>query len=255
MSDVAAYVRSSTDKQSDAHQYDDIDEWAENNGIDPTEIERYADYAKSGTDPGREQFQSLISDIEEGEFDRVITWEISRLSRLGSTYQEFFEAAARHDTIVNVANGWTDTIRPDGTGKLIADISAAVAEEERRKLISRVNSGVKRAKKEGKWLGETPAGFERNDQGYLRPTLNPGEGEDGYLEVRTALEAVEGGASYNATASGLSMTRQTLSRIHQDDERRAWYLDARAEDERVEEALEVVNDTSDGTHDRVAAGE
>jgi len=241
MSDsVASYVRSSTDKQEDQHQYNDIDEWARQNDIDPANIDRYADYAQSGTDPGREQFVELIDAISNGEYDRVIVWEISRLARLGSTYQEFFETASDYNTIINITNGWVEEVKPDGTGKLIADISAAVAEEERRKLIKRVNSGVKRAKEEGKWLGEVPVGFERNEQGYLRPTLTPDEDEPGYLEIRAALEAIEDGESYRQAAKGLSTTRQTLSRIHQDEDRRAWYLNAESGDERVQEALEAV---------------
>ena len=134
----------------------------------------------------------------------------------------------------------TDTVRPDGTGKLIADISAAVAEEERRKLISRVNSGIKRARREGKWLGEVPVGFERNSEGYLRPLIDADPDEDSYLEIRNALEAIEDDESYRQAAMGLNTTRQTLSRIHQDEDRRQWYLDATAEDERVEEALAEV---------------
>ncbi|ELZ47877.1 hypothetical protein C464_08145 [Halorubrum coriense DSM 10284] len=51
------------------------------------------------------------------------------------------------------------------------------------------------------------------------------------------IDREEEGASYRATAGGLTMTRQSLSRIHQDDERRGWYLDARADNERVDEAL------------------
>ena len=237
---VASYVRSSTDKQEDQHQYDDIDSWAEQNDIDPATIDRYADYAQSGTDPGREQFVELIEEIQNGEYDRVIVWEISRLARLGSTYQEFFEAAADHDTVINITNGWVEEVKPDGTGKLIADISAAVAEEERRKLIKRVNSGVKRARKEGKWLGEVPIGFERNSEGYLRPVIDAEEGDDSYLEIRSALQAIEDGESYRQAAKGVNTTRQTLSRIHQDDDRRQWYLDATAEDDRVTEALQDV---------------
>lgn len=238
---VAAYIRSSTDKQTDQHQFDDIHEWAEQNGFDPATIDEFADYAESGTDPGREQFVELIDAIRNDDYDRVIVWEISRLARLGSTYQEFFEAAGDHDTVVNITNGWTDTVLPDGSGKLIADISAAVAEEERRKLISRVESGVKRARKQGKWLGEVPTGFERNDQGYLRPLLDADPGEDSYLDVRAALEDIEDGMSYNAAAKSLNTTRQTLSRIDQDEERRPWYVDAEAPgDDRVEEALQDV---------------
>lgn len=238
---VASYVRSSTDKQEDQHQYNDIDEWARQNDIDPANIDRYADYAQSGTDPGREQFVELIDAISNDEYERVIVWEISRLARLGSTYQEFFETAADQNTIINITNGWVEEVKPDGTGKLIADISAAVAEEERRKLIKRVNSGVKRARKEGKWLGEVPVGFERNEQGYLRPTLTPDKDEPGYLEIRAALEAIDDGESYRQAAKGLNTTRQTLSRIHQDEDRRQWYLDATAEDKRVEEALNAVS--------------
>lgn len=239
---VAAYVRASTDKQESQHQRDDITEWCEKNGIDSSNIDWYVDLAQSGSNPGRDQFVELTDAIDDDEYDRVIVWEISRLARLGSIYQEFFETAADNGTIVNITNGWTDTVEPDGTGKLIADISAAVAEEERRKLISRVNSGVKRARKEGKWLGEVPIGFERNAEGYLRPNLAPDENGDGYLEIRNALEAIENGSSYRQEAKKLNTTRQTLSRIHQNEERRAWYLDAEAlYDERVEEALQEIS--------------
>ncbi|WP_233737798.1 hypothetical protein [Halocatena pleomorpha] len=41
-------------------------------------------------------------------------------------------------TIVAITDGWVEEVRPDGTRKLIADISVAVAEEERRRLIKRL---------------------------------------------------------------------------------------------------------------------
>jgi DNA invertase Pin-like site-specific DNA recombinase len=237
---VAAYVRSSTDKQEHRHQRDDITEWCEQNGIKPSNIEWYVDLSQSGSDPGREQFEDLIEEIDDGQYERVVVWEISRLARLGTIYQKFFEVAADSETIVNITNGWTDTVKPDGTGKLIADISAAVAEEERRKLISRVNSGIKRARREGKWLGEVPVGFTRNEDGYLRPLLTPGPDEDGYLDIRAALEEIEDGDSYRQAARQLNTTRQTLSRIHQDGDRRQWYLEAESDDDRVQEALQYV---------------
>ena len=237
---VAAYVRASTDKQGSQHQRDDITYWCGQNDINTSSIDWYVDLAQSGSDPGRDQFRELTDAVATGEYDRVVVWEISRLARLGSIYQEFFETAADNETIVNITNGWTDTVRPDGTGKLIADISAAVAEEERRKLISRVNSGIKRARREGKWLGEVPVGFERNSEGYLRPLIDADPDEDSYLDIRNALEAIEDDESYRQAAMGLNTTRQTLSRIHQDEDRRQWYLDATAEDKRVEEALAEV---------------
>lgn len=175
--------------------------------------------------------------MREDAYDTVVIWEISRLARLGSTYQEFFEVAEESETVVAITDGWVDEVRPDGTGKLIADISAAVAEEERRRLIKRVQAGVDRARREGKWLGEVPVGFVRNDDGYLQPLLNPDANEDGYLDIRTALEAIQEGKSYRQAAKPLNTTRQTLSRIDQDEDRRQWYLTAAADDPRVDEAL------------------
>jgi DNA invertase Pin-like site-specific DNA recombinase len=123
---------------------------------------------------------------------------------------------------------------------MVADVIAAVAAEERRSLIRRTKAGVRRARSEGKWVGQTPAGFETAD-GYLRPTLNPDEGEVGYLELVDAIEDIEAGTSYRKAAKETSgVTRQTLMRIHKDDDRRAWYLDGEAGDERVAEALEEI---------------
>ena len=119
----------------------------------------------------------------------MVVWEISRLARLGSIYQRFFECCEDAETTVAITDGWIEEVRPDGTGKLIADISAAVAEEERHRLIKRVEAGVERAQDQGKWLGALPKGFERDDDGYLHVLLDPDQdaGEVGYLEVRRAL--------------------------------------------------------------------
>ncbi len=78
-------------------------------------------------------------------------WEISRLARLGSIYQRFFERCEDTGTTVAITDGWVSEVRLDGTGKLIADISAAVAEEERRRLIKRIEAGVTSAQEQGKW--------------------------------------------------------------------------------------------------------
>ena len=173
----------------------------------------------------------------------MVVWEISRLARLGSIYQQFFESCEDADTTVAITDGWVEEVRPDGTGKLIADISAAVAEEERRRLIKRVEAGVERAQDQGKWLGALPKGFKRDDDGYLHVLLDADQdaGEIGYLEIRRAIERVDTGESYRTVARDLSnLTRQTLMNIHKNPERRRWYLETEATDERVDAALESV---------------
>jgi DNA-binding transcriptional ArsR family regulator len=66
-------------------------------------------------------------------------------------------------------------------------------------------------------------------------------GEVGYLEAHRALERVSDGESIRAVARDLpNLTRQGLTKIHKDPNRRRWYLGAEADDERVDAALETV---------------
>jgi DNA invertase Pin-like site-specific DNA recombinase len=240
MTQYATYIRASTDTQETAHQRTAIDDWLTDHEVDTQDVDRYADLGHSGSDPGREQFSALIDAIETGQYEYVIVWEISRLARLGSISQQFFECCENAETTVVITDGWVKEVRPDGTGKLIADISAAVAEEERRRLIKRVEAGVARAQDQGKWLGNVPAGFERDDNGYLQVLLDPDRdaGEVGYLDVRRAIERVDNEESYRSVASDVPhLARTTLMSIHKNDDRRQWYLRANADDERVDTAL------------------
>jgi len=239
----AVYIRKSTDDQNEEHQRQDIADWLERHDLEIGEVQVFAETG-SGASSTRDQFAELTESIEDGEFTDVVVWEISRIARKGVLAQRFFDAAEDSETVIHITNGSVREIRPDGTGRLVADIIASVAAEERRNLIRRTKSGQKQARRQGKWLGQVPAGFRRED-GYLTPNLNPSysEGETGFFDIVGALEAVENGASYNKTAEDTpNVTRQTLSKIHQDEERRAWYLEAEAEDERVEEALDKMGE-------------
>ncbi len=243
MAHYATYIRASTDDQETTHQRSAIDDWLDEREVDAGEVDHYADLGHSGSDPGREQFRELIDAIETAQYEYVVVWEISRLARLGSIYQRFFETCEDAGTTVAITDGWVEEVRPDGTGKLIADISAAVAEEERRRLIKRVEAGVASAQDQGKWLGAVPLGFERDDDGYLQVLLDPDRdaGEVGYLDVRRAIERVDQGDSYRSVARDVpNLARTTLMSIHKDDDRRQWYLGRTADDERVNAALDPV---------------
>ena len=74
---------------------------------------------------------------------------------------------------------------------------------------------------------------------YLQPLLDVdhGEGEVGYLELREAIRRIDEGESYRSVAASFPISRQGLSNIHQDDDRRAWYFNAEADDDRVDAAL------------------
>ena len=240
MARYATYIRASTDDQETSHQRDAIDKWLSQHKLDPSEVDHFVDLAQSGADPGREQFTKLVEAIQSESYEYVVVWEISRLARLGSIYQRFFEHCEDAGTIVAITDGWVEEVRPDGTGKLIADISAAVAEEERRRLTKRIESGVSRAQREGKWLGRVPKGFRRDDDGYLQliHEADRDSGEVSYLEIRAAIERVDEGESYRLVAGDTpNIGRSTLMSIHKDNDRRSWYLDGEATDGRIDGVL------------------
>jgi DNA invertase Pin-like site-specific DNA recombinase len=234
---VAAYIRASTDLQADGHQRESIRRWADEEDIN--DLEWYVDLDESGYYEDRSQFQALVDDLRAGELSHVVCWEISRLSRRGATLQELFDLCEEQDVVVAITDGAVDEVRPDGTGRFVADIIGMVYQQERRQLVRRVQAGVERAQREGKWVGQVPAGFERDGEGYLQPNLDPDHdaGETGYLEHRTALEQIDAGESYRSAAAGLPVSRQTLATVDQDEQRRAWYVDGEADDDRIDDAL------------------
>ncbi|WP_394743065.1 recombinase family protein [Natronococcus roseus] len=242
------YIRGSTDTQETSHQKDDLDEWfIENTDIDPSTVTEHVDLDVSGSERDREGYLNLLEGIKSGEVDHVVVWEISRIGRRGSIIQEFFDACEDNDTTVHITNGKVERIKPDGTNRFVADIVGMVYTEERRQLIRRTESGLRRARKDGKWLGQVPKGFTRSDEGYLHPLVSPDyeSGETGFFDVAEALEKLEAGESYRAVARELpNCTRQTLMNIDKDEERREWYLNGEADDEKVQEALEDIEPSS-----------
>jgi DNA invertase Pin-like site-specific DNA recombinase len=238
---VATYIRWSSEKQDKEHQRDDIAEWLDRRGMSIGDTDVYSEQA-SGASTSREGFSDLVNAVENDEYSDVVVWEISRIAREGELAQKFFNTCEDTETTIHVTNGSVRVIEPDGHGRLVADIIASVAAEERRRLISRTKSGLRRARKEGKWLGQVPKGFVRVD-GYLKPNLNPDydEEETGYMDMVDAIEAIDNGASFRATANETpNVTRQTLSSIYHN--RDGWYLEAEADDERVDEALSLVEE-------------
>lgn len=235
----AVYIRRSTADQEEEHQRSAITDWLDDHGLQLGDVELYAEQA-SGASDDRDEFHRLIGDIEAGEFSDVVVWEISRIARKGFLAQRFFDACEDNGVTINVTNGSVRKVEPDGHGRMVADVIAAVAAEERRSLIRRTRAGLERAKDEGKWVGQVPAGFVRVD-GYLRPNFSPDyeDGETGFHDIADALEDIEAGESYRSVAKATpNVTRQTLMRIDDDEERRSWYLDEEAEETGVVKAFE-----------------
>lgn len=98
----------------------------------------------------RPQFKALLGQIRDGE-----TLVVSKLDRLGRDAHDVGATikalAARKIEVIVLQLGKLDLASP--AGKLMLNMLAAVAEMERDLLVERTQSGLARAKSEGKILG------------------------------------------------------------------------------------------------------
>lgn len=98
----------------------------------------------------RPQFASLLAQIRNGE-----TLIVSKLDRLGRDAQDVGATvkllAARKIAVIVLQLGKLDLA--SAAGKMMLTMLAAVAEMERDLLVERTQSGLARAKSEGKTLG------------------------------------------------------------------------------------------------------
>ncbi len=98
----------------------------------------------------RPQFKALLAQIRNGE-----TLIVSKLDRLGRDAQDVGatvkQLATRDIVVIVLQLGKLDLASP--AGKMMLTMLAAVAEMERDLLVERTQSGLARAKAEGKTLG------------------------------------------------------------------------------------------------------
>lgn len=164
----AYYIRASSDKQTDQHQVEAIEEWLRRErNVDPdsNSVRRYADFAESGSNNEREDFTRLLSDINAGVIDVLVAWELSRITRDGEMLQKFLNLWEANEVHIYFTNDNISELPPDGDNRFVADVIGAVYQQERRSLIRRVESGIKSALEAGKWLGQVPVGFRRDSEG------------------------------------------------------------------------------------------
>jgi DNA invertase Pin-like site-specific DNA recombinase len=152
----------------------------------------YAEEGVSGKVPAsqRPEFIKLLGQIRPGE---VLV--VTKLDRLGRDAQDVSATikmlAARRVEVVVLQLGKLDLTSP--AGKLMMNMLAAVAEMERDLLVERTQSGLARAKAEGKVLG--------------RPVRTTREQRDIMINRHQA------GESISALAKAFDISRASVMRI------------------------------------------
>ena len=162
---VAAYCRVSTDNEDQANSFESqrtfFRQYIERN----PDWELYAIFADegiSGTNTKkRKEFNRMIECAKNGNFDLIITKEISRFAR--NTLDSIFYTRdlKKHGVGVIFLNDNINTL--DGDAELRLAIMSSIAQEESRKTSERVKWGQKRQMEQGVVFGRSMLGYDVKD--------------------------------------------------------------------------------------------
>lgn len=180
---VAAYCRVSTDKDDQANSFESqqryFRQYIERNP-DWELYEIFADEGITGTNTKkRKEFNRMIACAKNGDFDLIITKEISRFARntLDSIY--YTRDLKKRGVGVLFLNDNINTL--DGDAELRLAIMASIAQEESRRTSERVKWGQKRRMEQGVVFGRSMLGYDiRGGRMYLN--------EEGARVVRRIFE-------------------------------------------------------------------
>lgn len=162
---VAAYCRVSTDNEDQANSFESQQRYFKQyieHHPDWELYEIFADEGISGTNTKkRKQFNRMIACAKNGDFDLIITKEISRFARntLDSIY--YTRDLKKHGVAVIFMNDGINTM--DGDAELRLAIMSSIAQEESRKTSERVKWGQKRQMEQGVVFGRSMLGYDVKD--------------------------------------------------------------------------------------------
>lgn len=151
MKRVAAYIRVSTDKQSTDSQLVAIKDAIQRSG--DVLVQVYEDHAISGgkSRQDRPALDTMLKHAGAGKFEKVISWDITRLGRSLSDLIATLNELQKSNVDLQFLQNDLDT--STAGGRMLFSIFGAIGEFERSLIRERVKSGLEKAKKQGKKLG------------------------------------------------------------------------------------------------------
>lgn len=162
------YYRISTrDKQSIAMQEKACRDFCERESIKI--YKEYQDIGESGSKESRPEFDKLLQDMRTKKFDTIIVYKLDRIGRSISHLLKLFEEFTKREIkFISITQNF-NTTTPEG--RLFLRMMMLLAEYERELTISRINSGLERARASGKKLGRKKGSKDkrrRRKSGYYQ---------------------------------------------------------------------------------------
>lgn len=211
MGDSIIYARVSTGKQDIEHQRENLWSYAtEDLGVDEADLDVLSDVA-TGTNTDRSGYREMMRRVRDGDVERVIVREVTRLGRtMRAISENVHEMIEDHDVGLFVMN---DSIEVEPSGeldmrdKMLLNVLAWSAELEAKKIKENIHAGLRAAEDAGKWVGRPPYGFTTDADGYLQPNEN-------FSNAYQAIRAIEDdGWSKRKASRHSGVPRSTLGNI------------------------------------------
>ena len=169
---VASYCRVSTDKEDQINSFEAQKRYFKEYIDRQPEWELYTVYADEGitgtSTIKRIQFNRMINDARMGRFQLIITKEVSRFSRNILDTIAYTRELRSLGVGVLFMNDGISTLEPDAELRL--SIMGSIAQEESRKISSRVKWGQMRQMERGVVFGRSMLGYDVKDG---KMTVNP----------------------------------------------------------------------------------
>lgn len=164
---AGVYYRISTrDKQDIGMQVNAICSYCEREDIEI--IREYRDIGESGSKESRPGFDKLLEDMRNKMFDCIVVYKLDRIGRSLSHLVKLFEEFRKKNINFISVTQSINTTTPEG--RMFLHMLMVLAEYERELTISRINSGLERARAEGKILGRKIGSKDkgrRRKSGYI----------------------------------------------------------------------------------------
>lgn len=168
---VAIFTRVSTRSQDYSRQITDLKRIAEKHNF---EIIKILTAKESGTklkNDDRQAIKDLLTMASNGEIEKVLTTEVSRLGRNTLENIKLLEQLHAHQvSILSLDMAGIETLAADGkpsmVGEILYTVFSSMYKQEAAKLSERTISGLAEARRKGKTLGR-PQGSGKTDKDIL----------------------------------------------------------------------------------------
>jgi len=170
------YARFSSEMQRDESidaQIRAIEEYAKRNNI--VVVGNYIDKAKSATTDNRPEFQQMIADAANNQFDVVLVHKLDRFSRNRNDSIAYRMQIKRHGVALISVLEYIDEGSPESI--ILESVLEAMVEYYSRNLARKVEKGKKENALKGKHVGGIPPLGYDLDRATMKLVINPHESE------------------------------------------------------------------------------